>query len=559
MSRAVRKLQKRVEALRAKIKTRPNRYARYRDDPIGFFKNVLRVTLTEQQESVVKLLLVPPYKVIVKSAHNVGKTFLAACIAIWWYFTRSPSVCITTAPTERDVIDLLWTEIRLLVQRGELPDHFIGPAAPEMGDGKEHYAKGYTARKGESFQGRHRPCMLFLFDEGEGIDAVYFTSTKTMFQPDGTHAWLVILNPTTNDSPAAMLEQQMGPDGQPAWHIVTLSALDHPNIAAELRGEKPPVPSAVSLAQVKEWIGDWCDPVPDGMQDPAIDFEFPPASGKWYRPNSIAEPRLLGRRPREGSEGCWSDALWEYAKQREPACVLAMPQIGCDVARYGGDFTSTHVRVGRTSTHHESVNGWGIDRTVGRLKELAGEWAAWYNENQERGMAPISAKQIPIIVDDDGVGGGVTDMLRADGYNAIAVNAATNAHRQDLYRRRRDELWFGAAAKARSGLMSLVLLSRDVQARLRQQLLTVKWKSAPDGRRVIEPKDVTKKNIGRSPDDADAFNLAYSDVVIREQPTMVHVKPEPPADAATSAKPVMSAALRTPDKRSRRHWPAHLR
>ena len=30
------------------------------------------------------------------------------------------------------------------------------------------------------------------------------------------------------------------------------------------------------------------------------------------------------------------------------------------------------------------------------------------------------------------------------------------------------------------------------------------------GRDVVEPKDETKKRIGRSPDDADAFNLAYA-------------------------------------------------
>jgi hypothetical protein len=100
-----------------------------------------------------------------------------------WFDVFDPGVVITTAPTERDVVDLLWTELRLQRERAGLPCHFIGARAPEMRTSEEHYAKGYTARKGESFQGRHRQRMLFIFDEGEGVDSNYWTTAKTMFKP----------------------------------------------------------------------------------------------------------------------------------------------------------------------------------------------------------------------------------------------------------------------------------------------------------------------------------------------------------------------------------------
>ena len=35
------------------------------------------------------------------------------------------------------------------------------------------------------------------------------------------------------------------------------------------------------------------------------------------------------------------------------------------------------------------------------------------------------------------------------------------------------------------------------------------WKVDAQGRRVVEPKSDTKKRIQRSPDDADALNLAF--------------------------------------------------
>ena len=37
------------------------------------------------------------------------------------------------------------------------------------------------------------------------------------------------------------------------------------------------------------------------------------------------------------------------------------------------------------------------------------------------------------------------------------------------------------------------------------------WDLDAQGRRKVEPKDETKEKIGRSPDDADAFLLAYYD------------------------------------------------
>ena len=48
---------------------------------------------------------------MVKSGHSVGKTFLAAWIVNWFYDSHPASITISTAPTKRDVCDLLWKEI----------------------------------------------------------------------------------------------------------------------------------------------------------------------------------------------------------------------------------------------------------------------------------------------------------------------------------------------------------------------------------------------------------------------------------------------------------------
>jgi len=245
----------------------------YRDDPLGYIANVLKMTLTEDQAKIAADM---PGRVKVNSGHSVGKTSVCAAIVNWWWDTRDPGVIITTAPTERDVIDLLWTEIRLQRIRANLPSNFSGPRAPEMYSSPEHWAKGYTARKSESFHGRHRAYMLFVFDESEGIDSHYWTSLDTMYQPDQGHAVLVVGNPLTTSSQSYIEDLACNPDGSPKWKLHTLSSLNHPNIRAQLLGKPAPIPSAVTLPMVRQWVQDWTTPVPHAADRLESDVEFPP-------------------------------------------------------------------------------------------------------------------------------------------------------------------------------------------------------------------------------------------------------------------------------------------
>src|SRR5262249_14204019 len=154
------------------------------------------------QKQILRLLHEPPYRVLVPAAHDTGKTFVAAVAALYWFFSYDPGLVLTTAPTERDVIDLLWAEVRLLAQKAGLALPGLAPSAPLMMDSPEHYAKGYVSRKGQGFQGRHRPRMLFIFDEANDVDALHWVTARTMADPDQGCAWLAIFNPTSTTSQA---------------------------------------------------------------------------------------------------------------------------------------------------------------------------------------------------------------------------------------------------------------------------------------------------------------------------------------------------------------------
>lgn len=506
-------------------KDRP--WAQYPTDPVGYARDILGVELTDVQKEIAIALTQPPYKVKCDSGHNVGKTFLAAVLANWWFDQFDPGIVVTTAPTERDVKDLLWTEIRLLRARAkvkfpQLPMCFIGPRAPDMFHHDDHYAKGYTANQGESFQGRHRKRMFFIFDEDEALAPIYYTTTKTMFKPEEGHAWFSIGNPTTTTSQAYLETQLVDQNGLPVWKLFRMSAMDHPNILAQLRGDEPTIPSAVTIGQLEGWIFDegWCTPIADGDQI-LTDFQWPPPEfgtpakpSRWYRPGPLGCARILGRRPDQGTYGVWSPALWEACERLDKKLkvteIAGTPEIGCDTAHFGDDFTAWHVRWGPLSLHHESVNGWDTIQIAQRCKELATDFAAQANRIRPAQARPLTAHEIPIKLDDAPVGYGVSDILIRDGYNVIGITAGSDANRDEYYPNRRSELWFDTVDRARTGGLDLHLLPQMTRLKLKMQALGPVW--APDGRgrRVVEKKLLTKERIGRSPDDMDAVNLAYA-------------------------------------------------
>lgn len=538
------------------------RFPQYATDPVGFCRDILGVTLWDKQAEAILALLKPPYRVSVDSGHNIGKTFLAACTVIWWYETRNPCWVITTAPTERDVVQLLWTEVRLLRQRAKVPlaDDLM-PAAPHMQSGPEHAAMGYTARDANSAHGRHRPNMLFIFDEKEGVAGAYWDGLSSMLRPGSGDAALAIGNPLTTTTRAYREHQSVDARGNPTWHRFSISSLDHPNLRAGLRGDPLPIPQAVTPGQVEQWLVDWCDPVAPGDEQ-AGDIRWPPegtpcleclecqhalqgagstdgtgeaesglgelpglapcshcagtglAPATWFRPGPIGQPRILGQRPASGTFGVWSEALWRNCFTAEPLIPLdKLPVIGCDCATYGMDYTAFHVRCGPVSLYHQAVNGWEHDRIAHRLMELAGEYAAWHQSRLPSGHRPIDARDIEIRLDDDATGRAVATILERKGYRVRRMNASSAPQRPDLYARVRDELWFMTAKKAAIGQVYLSRLDRVTRQRLELQALAPMWWPTDKGQRQVESKDDLRKakRMGRSPDDMDALNLAYAE------------------------------------------------
>ncbi|MBA3584724.1 MAG: hypothetical protein H0W36_09410 [Gemmatimonadetes bacterium] len=84
-----------------------------------------------------------------------------------------------------------------------------------------------------------------------------------------------------------------------------------------------------------------------------------------------------------------------------------------------------------------------------------------------------------------------------------AFNAASSPRSVLDYPNRRSEAWFDF-----SELLPTIDLDRDEQ--LAADLVAPRYSIDSRGRRVVEPKDATKKRLGRSPDRADAVLMAFA-------------------------------------------------
>lgn len=173
--------------------------------------------------------------------------------------------------------------------------------------------------------------------------------------------------------------------------------------------------------------------------------------------------------------------------------------IACDVARFGLDETVITERVGQRARI--------VEHYVGRKPAVTTTGAAQGDLVQTAGRIAEHATRHPrphvrLVVDDTGVGGGVTDILRNDGWDVTAFNGGEQANRPLKFPNRRSELWFEVAAQ-------LPDVDLDDDDQLEVDLTEPRYSFDLKMRKVVERKEETKKRLGRSPDRADAINLLF--------------------------------------------------
>lgn len=163
--------------------------------------------------------------------------------------------------------------------------------------------------------------------------------------------------------------------------------------------------------------------------------------------------------------------------------------ISCDVARFGADKTIIYVWDGL-----HLFNATEISKST--LKEVR----EFILELSNRFKVPLSH----IIVDEDGVGGGLVDELGVKGFvnNSKALN-------DDNYLNLKSQCYYKLAELVNAGKISIY---KEIPIKIKEGLIAdleqVKRKDADkDGKLAVIGKEKIKEVLGRSPDYSDALMM----------------------------------------------------
>ena len=466
----------------------PERLADFGDDPVGFAAEVLGVDLWEKQEEVLRALA-RSARVAVKSGNGLGKDFTAAVAILWFLHTRRPAIVISTAPTFRQVRNILWRQIHALHRRaadalgGELLD-----TRWELDD--DRYALGLSAVGADQFQGFHCENILVVVDEAEGVsDAIYEGIESVM--TTGNARLLLIGNPTTTSGGFhRAFHREAG-----IYETVTISALESPNVAAG----RIVIPGLTSAAWVEE------------------------RRRVWGADSDLFRARILGCFPERGENNLLAPADID-------AAIYDADELSADGFPYGEPGTAFgdgddddadddiiaelipySYRAGGPLVMGVDVARLGPDRSV--VVARRGDVVRYIRPFPRQDTMAFSGDLLKAVrrmqpervyVDVVGIGGGVYDRLREQGIRALPFNGGTAPLRETVCANRRAEGYWALAQRFRT---RRIRIPRDTE--LLAELSELRYRYNSQGRLLLESKDELRARGLPSPDRADALMMAF--------------------------------------------------
>ena len=396
-------------------------------------------------------------RVTVRSGHGVGKSVVASAAVLWFLLLHEPAVVLTTAPTARQVEQVLWGEIRRLVQASPFLRGVGRLNRMEWRLGPRRFALGLSTDESDRFQGFHCANILVVIDEASGVSADIYEAVLGVVTSENSKL-LLLGNPTR---PSGFFYDSHRPDS--AFARIRVSSLESPNVARR----REVVPGLVTRGWIDERREEWGETSP------------------------VYRVRVLGEFPESATNALVSLADLDTARART-AAPAGPPRLGCDVARYGDDASVIIVREGPRIVAAQVSRNEDLMTLTGRVGVTARE-----RRVEDR----------HIFIDDTGVGGGVTDRLRELGRRVTAVNGAASAENADLFANLRAETWRRVAEAVRRGELSLA----GAPERLIADLAAPTYSFTSRGQIRLEPKEDIKRRLGRSPDYGDALALTYAE------------------------------------------------
>ena len=472
--------------------------------PVKFFKKILGIdTIERYQQRIINLIYEHDF-LCIRSTHSVGKTFLMARIGLWFLCCFKDSKVITSAPTYRQVVKLLWGELRQAHATSKYP---LGgkPMTNELKIDENWYAMGFSPRaeagggesgqKGSTFQGFHARFILIIFDEATGMAPDMWKMVEGLLTSGEVVKFVAIGNPTSRNTPFFKCFSD------PEWKKVQISCFDSPNLIANDFIDKASLRKEIEhlrtltdkyrLARIKNYK----KPVPYLLSAQWVVSRV----YKWGFNHPLTKTKVFGEFPDEDDYVIVQQNQVENAiareyhiKENDYRCI------GVDVARFGPDLTVLTELIGKKMTRKAARPKGGVDNTI----------------NEVMSFIIQTDMKTYVLVDGTGVGGGVVDGLKEKkrlgllnkNVHIIEVNFAQSCYSkrdQKHYTNLKGKIFFELGEDLEK---ELDILNENVYL---EELPSIRYEFDGKGKIKIESKDKYKERTGNSsPDHSDSLAIA---------------------------------------------------
>ena len=438
--------------------------------------------------------------VAIQSCNDVGKSFDMARLAAWWIEEHAPgeAFVISTAPTWSQVSSILWRELARAHRKGKLRGRITSMCEwkLDMGGGPDElvaFGRKPADYDAAGFLGIHQRYVLVIIDEGCGVPQTIYDAAESLV----TNEYARIVAVGNPDDPSSFFAKICAPGS--GWHNIRIDAFESPNFTAEEVNKYP----NVRALMIREGIKPSTEPTPSDIRDLLLSpLWVSERMKRWGVGSPMFESRVRGRFPKITNNTLILPHWVTLACARDLPPTTTDHSFGVDVARYGSDHS---IIVHRQGGHCRVIE----DIAYGPVTELAGRIQ---NHGQTFNNTPIAN------VDDTGVGGGVTDILKENGYPCRGLISSAACSPDEVlstgkprFANARSEWWWrlreylaGVSGTGEDGRLDLDPLDEDLIA----QITAIRYKINRHGQIQVESKDEMRARHLGSPDRGDA--LVYS-------------------------------------------------
>jgi len=419
---------------------------------------------SEQQVDLFKAMDSGAKRITIRSGHGTGKDTGASICILHFLTTRPYAKVVCTAPTARQLNDILWSELSKWMRQSVVADEFViqNDKIFCKESPKEWWARAVSTNaraskeeQAETLAGFHGDHLLIVVDEASGVpDPTFIPLEGALTQED--NKTLLIGNMTK--SAGYFYDSHFHKEISKAWLKLHWNSEESTNV------------------------------------DPAYPLYM---ANKYGRDSDVYRIRVLGDPPVESGDTLiplsWGIQCVGNKLDEDPENPL---YISVDVARYGEDSSVVLPRRGPIILPWQSYKGIN---TI----SLAQHALVDYQEMEADG----------ICVDVIGVGAGVVDWLeRKKVPGLVEVNVAEKSSDDKKFRRLRDELWWAVrenCAKARYSFPDVKPPgeTESLGEQLANELASVRYEYI-GSQLVVESKKSLKLRGIASPNIADALCIS---------------------------------------------------